>query len=78
MVGLSQIGHFDLGSIDETLFPLVNIQFERVSFYGQTGFVREATKLVVRSAGIFYKDRVQLFDSRDTALNWLLANKEIN
>lgn len=74
IVGLSHIGHFDLSAVDETLFPQVNSQFEKVSFYGQVGFVKEATKLVVRSAGLFYKDRIKLFDSRDTALEWLLAD----
>lgn len=74
MVGLSHIGHFDLSAVDETLFPQVNTQFERVSFYGQTGFVKEATKLVVRSAGLFYKDRIKLFETRDAALEWLLSD----
>ncbi len=75
LVGLSNIGHFDLGAIDESLFPKINTQYEKIGIYGQSGFVKEATKMIVRSAGLFYKDRIKLFDSREDALEWLFLDK---
>jgi hypothetical protein len=68
---LTHVGSFGFSAINETLFPKIISSYEYVAFYGQKGFVREATKLVVRAAVSFYKDKVKMFEDRDSALEWI-------
>lgn len=76
LVDLAHIGHFDLGAINESLFPATLIQYQLVAVFGQKGFVKEAARIIISSAGLFYKDRIMMFDNRENSLSWLIKSAE--
>jgi hypothetical protein len=73
LIDLTHIGHFDTGAVDEALSPKIIINYEKIAIFGQKGFVAETTRIILRSAGFFYRDKLKMFEDRDSALRWLQA-----